>query len=192
MIPRPAPVLAAAALLLAALPALARDARQEPRVLLAESFDGENDGRAALMYAGFSHWAVEDGTVDLVGARSEWDFVPGHGLYVDLDGDRPDGVHFDAGRLVSREAFALAAGRYELRFRLAGSHRGDTNTVLVTLGDAYHERITLPSHAGFEEYVRAFPVHAPQRGRLSFENLGSDGYGLLLDDVRLVRLSPAP
>ncbi|HLM69747.1 MAG TPA: hypothetical protein VK358_19545 [Longimicrobium sp.] len=157
-------------------------------LLLEDGFDGENRERPVLMYEGFEHWRVEGGTVDLVGAGSDWDFQPGNGLYVDLDGDRPDGRRFEPGVLVSRRAFPLRRGEYELRFRLAGSQRGDVNTVEVTLDGVHRERITLPSGAPFQRFVRTIRVRAPQEARLSFDNEGADGYGLLLDDVRLRRV----
>jgi hypothetical protein len=156
--------------------------------LLEDGFDGENGAQPALMYDRFTHWRVDGGTVDLVGAGSDWDFQPGNGLYVDLDGDRPDGVRFEPGVLVSREAFSLAAGIYQLSFRLAGSQRGDTNTVEVVLGGVHRERITLPGDAPFQDYVRTVRVRRPQAARLSFDNAGADGFGLLLDDVRLRRV----
>lgn len=159
-----------------------------PSVLLEDDFDGENRGRTALMYARFAQWTVENGTVDLVGAGLEWDFVPGNGLYVDLDGDRPDGIHFEPGVLVSREEFALEPGVYELAFRLAGSQRGDVNTVDVQLGSVFHESFTLASGEPFTTYVRTVRVAGGERARLRFDNAGADGYGLLLDDVRLARV----
>jgi hypothetical protein len=160
----------------------------EAGVLLEDGFDGENGERAALMYDGFAQWMVKGGTVDLVGAGSRWDFQPGNGLYVDLDGDRPDGVRFEPGVLVSRERFRLARGAYELGFRLAGSQRGDANTVEIRLGGVFHERITLPDDAPFQRFVRTVRVRRATTGRLSFDNAGADGYGLLLDDVTLRRL----
>jgi hypothetical protein len=160
----------------------------EAAVLLEDGFDGENRERPRLMFDGFTHWRVEGGTVDLVGAGSDWDFHPGNGLYVDLDGDRPDGTRFEPGVLVSREAFALAPGVYELRFRLGGSQRGDENTVEVALGGVHRERITLPSEAPLRPYVRTLRVREPAEARLSFDNAGADGFGLLLDDVHLRRV----
>lgn len=157
-------------------------------VLLQDGFDGENGKRPALMYDRFVHWQVEDGTVDLVGAGSNWDFQPGNGLYVDLDGDRPDGRRFEPGVLVSRESFQLEPGVYELSFRLAGSHRRDVNTTEVRLGDVHQERITLASSAPFERFVRTIRVRQAQEARLSFDNEGADGFGLLLDDVMLRRV----
>ncbi|HEX6036473.1 hypothetical protein [Longimicrobium sp.] len=163
-------------------------ARAGEVVLLRDGFDGENRERPVLMYDRFTHWRVEEGTVDLVGARSDWDFQPGNGLYVDLDGDRPDGIRFKPGVLVSRQAFPLAPGVYQLSFRLAGSHRRDVNTVEVRLGDVHRERITLPADAPFQRYDRVIRVRRASQARLSFDNEGADGYGLLLDDVLLRRV----
>jgi hypothetical protein len=157
-------------------------------VLLEDDFDGEHRERPVLMYDGFANWRVEGGTVDLVGVGSDWDFQPGNGLYVDLDGDRPDGIRFEPGVLVSRVAFHLEPGVYELGFRLAGSHRGDANTVEVRLGDVHRERITLSSDAPFRQYTRTLRVRRAADARLSFDNEGADGYGLLLDDVVLRRV----
>ena len=184
----PLPLLIAAALSACAGPAHAPAPAAGFPVLLEDDFDGENGERPALMYRDFAHWRVKDGTVDLVGAGSDWDFHPGNGLYVDLDGDRPNGVRFEPGVLASREAFPLERGEYELRFRLGGSRRGDTNTVEVALGDVHRERITLPSEAPLQTYVRTLRVTAPRQARLSFDNAGADGFGLLLDDVRLRRV----
>ena len=145
------------------------------------------------MYAGFRHWRVEDGTVDLIGAGSEWDFLPGNGLYVDLDGDLPDGYTCDPGRLVSRQRFVLRPGRYELSFRLAGSQRGDTNSVTVSLGTLFSETITLESAAPLAEFRRTITVTQLSRTPLTFAHNvdagldGDNGFGLILDDVSVTR-----
>jgi hypothetical protein len=157
------------------------------RVLLDDRFDGENEGVPTLMYDRFDHWTVEGGTVDLVGEGSDWDFQPGNGLYVDLDGDRPNGIDFEPGALVSRRAFSLEPGTYLLGFRLAGSHRGDVNTTVVSFGDVFREEITLPSDASFERFSRTIRVRRATQARLRFENEGADGYGLLIDGVRVTR-----
>jgi hypothetical protein len=62
--------------------------------------------------------------VDLIGNPSFFDFLPGNGRYVDLDGSTGD-----AGKMTSI-ALSLAGGvLHKLSFDLAGSQRGDTNTV---------------------------------------------------------------
>lgn len=127
------------------------------------------------------------GTVGLVGAGSDWGVQPGNGLYVELDGDRPDAVRFKPGVLVSRRTLRFRRGTYELSFRLAGLQRRDANPVDVRPGDVHGERITLASGGPFQHYVRTIHVFRPREARLSFDAEGADGYGLLLHGVRLLR-----
>ena len=148
-------------------------------VLVQDGFDSENGGTAALNYSGFANWNVTDGTVDLIGNGSS-DVLPGNGLYVDLDGSA-----VDAGTIESKTAFALDPGLYELKFDLAGSQRGDTNTVTVRLGVVYVESFTLASSEPFTTITRTVAVASPTTATLSFEHEGFDFVGLLLDDVRL-------
>jgi hypothetical protein len=149
--------------------------------MISESFDAENGGRAILSFRGFSRWTVNRGDVDLVGAGSEWDFAPGHGLYVDLDG------YYNGGLFVTRDQFILPAGSYTLSFKLAGSQRGDSNTVTVSVGSAFSEQFTVGSAATFTAISRTITLAQPATVRVSFDQPGSDGYGALLDDVSFTR-----
>ena len=149
------------------------------RYLLEDDFDHENEGQERLSYTDFLNWTVADGDVDLIGNGSKHDFLPGNGLYVDLDG------YYAGGRLESKDAFALTPGIYTLEFELAGSQRGDVNTVTVSLGTLYSEKFTLPSDAPFTTLTRQIEVTSPTTARLSFVQAGADGYGLLLNRVRL-------
>lgn len=146
-----------------------------------DDFDTENDARFQFSYTGFRNWRVTRGSVDLIGANSEYDFVPGHGLYVDLDG------YYSGAKFETRSALQLSPGSYTLSFSLAGSQRGDTNTVHVSLGSMFSESITLPSAAKFTAYTRRIVVSEPISAQLVFDHEGRDGYGLLLDDVVLAR-----
>jgi hypothetical protein len=147
--------------------------------LVQDDFDNENQGGAALSYHHFAGWSVTRGDVDLIGQGSPWDFVPGNGLYVDLDG------YYAGGRLETRDAYLLPAGNYRLSFRLAGSQRGDTNTVTVSAGSAFSEAFTVASGQAFVTYTRNFSVTQPTRLRIGFDQAGDDGYGALLDGVSL-------
>jgi hypothetical protein len=149
-----------------------------------DDFNSENGGHAALNYYGFSQWEVTRGSVDLHGGGSEFDYLPGHGMYVDLDGTTQE-----AGRLETRRVFDLGIGTYQLGFDLAGSQRGDVNTVGVSLGDVFEESFTLDGDAPFTPIVRTFGVSTPTRGRLIFDHLGGDDSGLLLNNVRLVPMT---
>lgn len=162
-------------------------------VLLHDGFDRDNDGRVEVMYDRFENWTVEDGSVDLIGRGERWDFLPGHGLYVDLDGGLPPGApptdrRTDAGALLSRREFRLAPGVYELRYLLAGSQRGDLNTVIVSLGDLFRTEYQVAADTPFHTVKHRIRVGRATRARIRFENLGADRSGVLLDDVELVRL----
>jgi hypothetical protein len=77
-------------------------------------------------------------------------------------------------------------GSYVLSFNLGGSTRGDTNTVIVRFGgvDISAGGITLGSAAPFSPPISlSFTAGAP--GQISFENLGGDNLGLILDNVTL-------
>lgn len=148
--------------------------------LFADDFDAENGGVGALNHTGFANWAVTDGTVDLIG-NGFFDFYPGNGLYVDLDGSTAD-----AGVLTTTMTFALPEGSYELSFDLGGSQRGDSNDVTVTLGGLYTDTLTRASADPLAGV--SVPVVVPAGGALvtlSFENAGGDNVGAILDNVRL-------
>jgi hypothetical protein len=156
-----------------------------PAVLLSEDFNEENGGSYRLNYTAFARWNVTAGSVDLVGTNPYDDFLPaGQGLYVDLDG-----TSRAAGTLESRETFELPRGTYELSFKLAGMPRlsQQPNTVIVSLGGVFMERITLESYVPLQPYTRAITVHRDTRGTLRFQHLGGDDHGILVDDIQLRR-----
>jgi len=155
-------------------------------VLLTEDFNGENDGRYALNYTDFARWTVTAGSVDLVGRPPYDDFLPkAQRLYVDLDGTSKA-----AGTLRSKARFDLLPGTYRLAFKLAGTPRPNQppNTVIVSVGGAFRETITLRSYAPLKPYMRTFRVRSHERANLAFEHLGGDDYGIFIDDIRLERL----
>lgn len=157
-----------------------------PAMLLREDFEGENDNRYQLNYDRFEQWEVVQGTVDLVGKPPYDDFLPrAQGMYVDLDGSMQA-----AGTLRSRRRFTLTPGTYQLVFRMAGTPRDNqpANTVIVSVGDAFRERITLSSHVPLETYERTFRVERRTEAHLTFHHLGGDDYGIFIDDILFVRL----
>lgn len=154
---------------------------QVSAIIFQDNFDAENGGRPAFGYTGLQNWQFLAGNVDLIGVGGEYDYFPGNGLYLDLDG-----VYAGA-TIRTRASFDLAPGTYSLRFRLAGSQRGDTNTATVTLGTLFSEAITLPSSASLTAYTRPITVTQPTTVQLTFAQGGNDGFGLILDDVSLSR-----
>jgi hypothetical protein len=157
-----------------------------PAILLTETFDNENGGVYALNYEGFAQWDVTGGTVDLVGTAPFDDFLPTtQRLYVDLDGTTRAG-----GTLVSKTAFVLTPGMYRLSFKMAGTPRPSQpdNTVIVSVGTAYRQSLTLQSYAPLRTYVGEFEVDARQTASVSFQQLGGDDYGNFIDDIVFERL----
>ena len=151
-------------------------------VIFEDDFNLENGGTGVLNYTGFANWTVIDGTVDLIG-NGYYDFQPGYGLYVDMDGSTSD-----AGKMLTTSAFSLSAGDYKLSFDLAGNHRNDaleTVTVQVGLGSLFGQNYSLNRIDPFQTFVANITVAATGAYALSFEGLGGDNVGMLLDNVKL-------
>lgn len=183
-------LLAAAALLplvsCSAVTSCSPAAACEARVLLEDEFEGENDNRYKLNYTDFKQWEVVEGAVDLVGTPPFDDFLPlSQGMYVDLDGSTKA-----AGTLRSRQRFWLAPGHYRLELKLSGTPRPNQppNTVIISVGNAFQETVTLESYAPLQPFVRTFRVRSRMDAHLTFHHLGGDDYGIFIDDVRFERL----
>jgi hypothetical protein len=147
--------------------------------LLSDNFNSENGGVGVLNYAAFSNWNVTDGTVDLIG-NGFFDFFPSNGLYVDLDGSTSN-----AGIFTTKNSFTFNNGtNYQLSFDLAGSQRGSTETVNITLGSLIIDSKTLSSSDPFTTFTYFFTGDGSSAA-LSFSNLGADNLGAILDNVTL-------
>jgi hypothetical protein len=156
-----------------------------PASLLEDNFNCENGRQGALNYAGFANWNVTRGSVDLLG-NSFFDFLPQNGLFLDLDGSS-----LAAGLLESKQTFALDPGTYELQFDLGGNRErsGDTSSVTVGLGSVFTESFTLDFLDPMRTVTRSISIATPTSGALAFDHAGGDNTGLLLDDVRLRRVT---
>jgi hypothetical protein len=155
-------------------------------VVLQDNFDSEHGGTGVVNYSGFANWSVSNGTVDLIG-NGYFDFLPGNGLYVDMDGSTGN-----AGMM--SHTFVLTPGTYALEFELAGNRRNgaaEMVTVKVGVGTLLSENFSLAQDAPFTQYTRTFEVASNTTAALSFEGLGGDNIGMLLDDVKLTKL-PEP
>ncbi len=152
-----------------------------------DNFNSENGGVAELNYNSFANWTVANatttgGTVDLIGNGS-FDFYPGNGLYVDLDGSG-NGV---PGLLTTKQTFA--AGTYELSFDLAGSARGVDSHVDVNFGP-FSETFFLPSSQEYTLFTEFVTLNAP--AQLSFQNEEPGNVGAILDNVSVISAVPEP
>lgn len=161
--------------------------------LFSDNFDGEVPGLNAVP----SQWSIVDGTVDIIGSGpngSLFDLLPGHGYYLDLDGSTNNAA------LMSHGPLALNAGTvYTLSFLLAGSQRGDTNSMTYGMdwnGDNVLDlfaSVALPSEAPFTSFTLPFiaPITTTS-ARIIFNHAGGDNLGLLLDNVALSTPVPEP
>ena len=155
-------------------------------VFLEENFDAVAPG---LYNAGstVAQFNIISGSVDVIG---QGDFglpcAGGSGRCLDLDGS-------GAQTTILQSKLGLDPGSYLVQFDLAGSQRGDTNTLVVSLADTSYT-ITLPSDAAFATYSFFFTI--PETffvQSLTFTHGPSgDNFGLLLDNVRVTYLDTAP
>jgi hypothetical protein len=161
---------------------LAMAAHASAGVVFSDNFNSENGGAGDLNYYGFANWTVTNGSVDLIG-NGYYDFLPGNGLYVDLDGSTNQ-----AGTMVSKP-IALGAGSYLFQFDLAGSQRGPMEPVTAEVSsgntDLVSQVYNLPSAQGFTLMTLPFVLASPQTVNLSFAEIGNSDMGQLLDNVSI-------
>ncbi len=151
-------------------------------ISLSDNFDNESAG---LNYNSFTNWDVVDGSVDSIDSGNYGiNCEGGLGICLDLDGSSGD-----AGSLVSKESFS--PGTYTIQFSLSGHQQPSNSADLVTvsLGD-FTESFELDSSDSFMTINRTVNVDS-SGGRLTFNHLGGDNYGALLDNVT-VSLASSP
>lgn len=145
--------------------------------------DNFNAEALGLNYVGFANWNVTDGTVDLIGQPGFFDFLPGNGRYVDLDGSTSN-----SGVMTTKLSFG--PGSYVLGFSLAGNHRnGAAESVLVSYGSG-SQSFSLAQNDPLTPFTISFTAGAPFQIR--FEGAGGDNIGMLLDNVELNSGVPEP
>lgn len=131
-----------------------------------------------LNWTGGGGWTVSNGTVDLIGNPGFFDFLPGNGRYVDLDGSTNNSGVF-------ANSVNLTGGvTYTLSFRLAGSQRGSAETVDVDFGTATATFNRNSADPFTTASVNFTPTTTGSYG-FSFENSGGDNVGALLDNVEV-------
>lgn len=159
-------------------------------VLLDDNFNSENSGIYQLNYNNFKNWVVSDGSVDLIGQGSSWNWYPGNGLYVDLDGSTGD-----AGKMTTKTSFTFTPGIYELLFSLGGNQRtntADTVYAKIGIGTLFNETFIISKTSPLTQYTRYITVPSLTSANLSFENTGNDNMGAILDNVKLSNTIPEP
>ena len=159
---------------LAAIAALALSAAvpAHATVVFSDNFDANAKG-LNFVPAG---WSVSAGTVDVIGP-DYFDLMPGSGNYIDLDGSTGQ-----AG-VLSKTFTGLANGLYQVTFDLAGNHRSGNDTVVVGFGGT-NQTVNLGINQGWTTLSMLATVTNGTL-TLSFDDLGADNMGALLDRVSI-------
>lgn len=161
-------------------------------VIFSDNFDTYSYKLEAIAADFANNWVINSGSVDLIGndttvipSQQNYDFIPGNGMYVDLDGST------NAGGFFSTNDFSLNAGTYVIQFSLAGSQNpNNDNDVTVTFG-SFTETFTLLSSDLFQSYSRTVTLGSALSTALAFKNSGGDNVGALLDNVSVTAV-PEP
>jgi hypothetical protein len=149
--------------------------------IFTENFNSVPNGTpvAPTTVGGFSLTA---GSVDVLGEGFFPGVDTGRGNYLDLDGS--------GGGLIQTGPLSLSAGTVTLEFQLAGTQRGQTEAVIVSLGSLTTFTSVRNSGDPFALVTVVIPVPVDQTAVLSFDSTAStDFVGLLLDDVTLTQTS---
>jgi hypothetical protein len=124
-----------------------------------------------------SGWTVgSNGTVDIHGVGGIYDFIPGNGSYVDLDG-----TSLSSG-LLSHDVNLIGGTTYVLSFDLAGSHRGSSETVNISFG-SMASTYSFNSADPFSSFTLNFTPSSDGSYSFGYQNVGGDNFGALLDNV---------
>lgn len=160
----------------------------QAKLVFYDNFDANTSGRNAPP----ANWAVSLGTVDVVGLGDQ-DYLPGNGLYVDLDGTTNL-----AGALST--SFQLESGvTYNATYTMAGSQRrelalmndADLNDIVdVTFGDSTATYTFAPDDV-LATFTQTFTAPTTGLYQLTFDNRGGDLIGALLMEVTVATV-PEP
>lgn len=156
-------------------------------------FDNFNSYTQGLNWVAEGGWANSAGTVDLIGDGGAYPLLPaGNGNYLDMDGSTAD-----AG-MVTYAGINLAPGDYVLYFDVAGNQRGgadDSMNVMVSSGLINATVSGISSGLPLTTLSIPFTVSSATIVSLSFEGVGRDNVGNLLDNVGIddgTNVIPAP
>lgn len=146
-------------------------------LIFSDNFDSYTSG---LDWPGEGNWTVSDGYVDMIGVGTIWDLQPGNGLYLDMDGSQQD-----AGKITSI-VLNLNPGNYVLSYDVAGNHRGGgDDSMNIAVGSLLSATTIAGQDAIFTTVNLPFVVNTATTASITFEGIGGDNVGVLLDNVAL-------
>ncbi len=130
-----------------------------------------------------SQWTVDRDSIDLIGT-GYFDFYPGNGLYLDMDGSTGANSNGQITTLLS-----FGAGTYTVSFDLGNNPGGGNNSLTVSLGN-WTETFFTTGYPALTTITRTFSTAG---GQLRFSQGGpSDQQGSILDNVSLQTTSETP
>lgn len=173
--------------------AIVAAAPAQAAVVLSENFNSVPQSLNATNVG--SYFSVTQGTVDVIGAGSSWNFYPGNGTYVDLDGSTL--------QLGTISSAAFGPGTYTLSFDFGAytyNHRYITENLNVALGDfsqtlAPTVDSSVTPGASLQHYSVTFTT--TKAGELTFSAINpiNPGFGTnvgpILDNVVLTAIPEA-
>lgn len=150
-------------------------------------FQDNFDTEALELNASLDNWDVTAGAVDVIG-DGFFDFLPGNGRYLDMDG-----TSSAAGTIFTKTTFSFLAGiTYTLSFDLAGNNRSAGVADIAPGFDKIVAAINgniLTANAWWQQpfatYTLTFTPGASFSSKISFQGFGADFQGPLLDNVVL-------
>ena len=151
-------------------------------------FEDDFDSTPNSLNASLAHWNVTEGSVDVIGDRptASYDFYPGNGNYVDMDGSTGD-----AGRITTKQVFDFVVGTaYRLYFTM-GKNGGGFETLnfgFDFLANSITNEGSIPTMV--DQYVD-FTVASNVSSAIYFEGTGGDYHGMIVDNVILKTLNPS-
>lgn len=148
-----------------------------------ENFDDEaTTFGTTLNFSSFDQFGVSGGTVDLIGPGNPYGISCVTIGCVDLDGSTRD-----AGMISAPLSF-LAGVTYTLEFRASGNQRNTSSDTLnwgVTGGLTAVQTTVFAGSDPFDIYAISFTPGSNTLASVTFENLGGDNFGVILDGVRI-------
>lgn len=155
-------------------------AQAVPVVVFQDTFDSN----AAGLNSTPSGWTVSDGTVDIIASGSFGiSCAGGSGVCIDMDGSTGD-----AGVMTTNSVFTNsgAASFWTLEFDVSGNQRtSGSDSMAVTFDGVTNVVGPLAGNAPFVHLSFIIPAAAGSSSTISFDHLGGDNVGLILDNVTL-------
>jgi len=133
-----------------------------------------------------SGWTIsgENATVDIIPDGGQFNFLPGNGEFIDLDGSTGHAA------TLTKTFTGLADGEYALTFELAGNHRdGGTEYTTVSISGGADTHYTPGQND--DAYYTVYGHASGGVLTFSFYDASNDNVGALLDNVSVTAV-PEP